>query len=124
MFIVIPSHFSLIAILSLALTAYTAYFLPLRQGILPSNIDDGPMRWFPILNGALGGVVFLDGFIRSKGSNSLAIAAIPGIMWCVIWIARRWANSIDFEGLEKLKYNVSSWTAETDLSIREHRLMF
>jgi hypothetical protein len=64
------------------------------------------MGWFPILNGLLGAVVFLDGFVRHQNNQSLAIATIPGFMWCAIWMARRWANSIDLDGLEKLKYNV------------------
>ena len=103
---------SLLAITSLALTAYTAYFLPLKQNILPSNPDDGPMRFLPALNGILAGVVFLDGLLRHRQVSEMVwIAAVPAIMWGVIWIARSWANSIDLEGLEKLKYNVSipSW---------------
>lgn len=108
-FIFIPSRLSLLAITSLALTAYTAYFLPLGQGILPTNLDDGPLRFIPVLNGVLASVVLLDGLIRhGRSSEMVWIAAVPGIMWCAIWIGRRWATSIDLEGLEKLKYNVSS----------------
>jgi len=101
---------SLLAITSLALTAFTAYFLPLKQGLLPLNQDDGPLRYIPVLNGILAVVVFLDGFVCHKSSETLWIAAIPSVMWVAIWIARSWANSIDLEGLEKLKYNVSSYT--------------
>jgi len=95
-----------LAITSLALTAYTAYFFPLRQRILPTNLDDGPLRFIPLLNGVLAGVVFLDGLVGSKSPEMVWIAAVPGIMWCVIWVGRSWATSIDLEGLEKLKYNV------------------
>lgn len=69
-------------------------------------MDDGPLRFIPSLNGLLAGVVLLDGLVRSKSSEMLWIAAVPGIMWCAIWIGRSWATSIDLEGLEKLKYNV------------------
>jgi hypothetical protein len=101
---------SILAITSLALTAYTAYFLPLKQGVLPRNLDDGPMRYLPALNGALAGVVFLDGLLRHhKGGEILWIGAVPAVMWVAIWIARGWANSVDLEGLEKLKYNVNSF---------------
>jgi hypothetical protein len=89
-----PSHISLFAITSLALTAYSAYFLPLKQGILPNNPDEGPLRFIPTLNGVLSGVVFLDGFIRHGRTEALWIAAIPGIMWCATWIARSWANTM------------------------------
>jgi hypothetical protein len=101
---------SLLAITSLALTAFTAYFLPMKQGLLPLKQDDGPLRYIPVLNGILAGVVFLDGFVHQKSNETLWIAAIPSVMWVAIWIARSWANSIDLEGLEKLKYNVSSYT--------------
>ena len=74
------------------------------------NQDDGPLRYIPMLNGILAGVVFLDGFVRHKSSETLWMAAIPSVMWAAIWIARSWAKSIDLEGLEKLKYNVSSYT--------------
>ena len=102
---------SLLAITSLALTAYTAYFLPLKQSVLPSNLDDGPMRFLPVLNGILAGVVFLDGILRhSQGSEMVWIGAVPAILWTAIWIARSWANSIDLEGLEKLRYNVNQFS--------------
>jgi hypothetical protein len=98
---------SLLAITSLALTAFTAYFLPLKQTLLPFNSDDGPMRLLPGLNGILAGVVFLDGLLRHRqGSEMVWIGAVPSVMWGAIWIARSWANSIDLDGLEKLKYNV------------------
>jgi hypothetical protein len=98
---------SLLAITSLALTAYTAYFLPLKQRLLPTDPDDGPLRYIPVLNGVLGGVVLLHGFIRHHSTEDLWIAAVPSIMWIALWIARYWAVSIDLEGLEKLKYNVT-----------------
>jgi hypothetical protein len=97
---------SLLAITSLSLTAFTAYFLPLQQRLLPTNPDDGPLRYIPILNAILSGVVILDGFVQHEDSETLWIAAIPAVMWSAIWIARYWANSIDIEGLENLKYNV------------------
>jgi hypothetical protein len=98
---------SLLGITSLALTAYTAYFLPLKQSLLPKNPDDGPLRFIPVLNGVLAGVVFLSGLVRSgSGPEGLWIGVIPSVMWCAIWIARSWANSIDLDGLESLKYNV------------------
>lgn len=98
---------SLLATTSLALTAYTAYFLPLKQGMLPTNPDHGPLRYIPILNGILACVVILDGFVRHNGSDMLWMASIPAFMWVAIWVGRRWANSIDVDGLEKLKYNAS-----------------
>lgn len=116
---------SLLAITSLALTAYTAYFLPLKQSVLPSNLDDGPMRFLPALNGILAGVVFLDGILRhSQGSEMVWIAAVPAILWTAIWIARSWANSIDLEGLEKLRYNVNQFPPAHHLtrsSTKAHR---
>lgn len=119
-FILFPSRLSLLAITSLALTAHTAYFLPLRQGILPTNLDDGPLRFIPLLNGVLAGVVLLDGFVRSKSSEMFWISTLPGIMWCAIWVGRSWATSIDLEGLEKLKYNVSTSINVSNGSIKGH----
>ena len=104
----LPSHSSLLGITSLALTAYTAYFLPQKQHVLPTNLDDGPLRFVPILNGVLASVVLLSGLVQStSGTDGPWIAAVPIVMWCAIWIARYWANSIDLDGLEKLKYNVT-----------------
>lgn len=99
---------SLLAITSLALTAFTAYFLPLKQGLLPINPDDGPLRYIPVLNGILAGVVFLDGWVSHEDNETFWIGLVPTFMWCAIWIARSWANIIDLESLEKLKYNVCS----------------
>lgn len=66
------------------------------------------MRFLPALNGLLAGVVFLDGIIRhSRATETVWIAAVPSIMWIAVWIGRSWANSIDLEGLEKLRYNVN-----------------
>jgi hypothetical protein len=101
-----PSHISLFAITSLALTAYSAYFLPLKQRILPTNPDEGPLRFIPTLNGILAGVVFLDGFLRHGETEALWVAGVPGVIWLATWISRSWANSIDLEGLESLRYNV------------------
>jgi len=115
-FIVIPSHMTLLAITSLALTAYTAYFLPLKQGVLPTNADDGPLRYIPVLNGILAVVVILDGFVRHKDSQMIWIAGIPTVMWIAIWIARSWAKSIDLDGLEKLKYNVFILSPDSSLT--------
>jgi len=113
---------SLLAITSLSLTAFTAYFLPLKQSLLPTNPDDGPLRYIPILNGILAGVVILEGFVRHD-SETLWIAAIPAVMWSAIWITRYWTNSIDMEELEKLKYNVKNDTRSHLLtsSIKGHR---
>lgn len=104
-FIILPSHISLLAITSLALTAYTAYFLPLKQGFLPIYSDDGPLRYIPILNGILSGVVILDAFV-SKDIEAFWIATLPVIMWGSLWVARAWANGVEIEGLEGLKYTV------------------
>jgi hypothetical protein len=59
-----------------------------------------------VLNGILAGVVFLDALVRNRDSETFWIAVVPGVMWAAIWVARGWANNIDLEGLEKLKYNV------------------
>lgn len=114
---------SLLAITSLALTAFTAYFLPLKQGLLPANEDNGPLRYIPVLNGVLAGVVVLDSLVSHNDSEMLWIAVIPVVMWTAIWIARSWANSIDLEGLEKLKYSVKSYSKSKFLtsSIKGHK---
>jgi len=86
------------------LTAYTAYFLPLKQNFLPLNEDDGPLRFLPVLNGVLAVVVILDELV--KGGDGVWIGSVPMVMCIALWVARTWANGIDLEGLEKLKYNV------------------
>ena len=105
-FIIIPSHVSLLAITSLALTAFTAYFVP-GQGLLPNNSDDGPLCYLPVLNGILSGIVILDASVSRNDTTAVWIATIPVIMWGSLWIARTWATGVDIESLEKLKYNVS-----------------
>ena len=75
--------------------------------MLPNNSNDGPLRYIPILNGILSGIVILDASVSRKDTEALWIATIPVILWGSLWIARTWATGVDLEGLEKLKYNVS-----------------
>lgn len=110
-FIIVPSHLSLLAITSLALTAYTAYYFPLKQKLLPTNLDDGPLRFVPVLNGILAALVLLAAFARPKNPETIWIATIPIVMWCAVWAARGWANNVDVESLEKLKYNVNPFVS-------------
>lgn len=115
-----PSRTSILAITALALTAYTAYFLPLKQNLLPFNEDDGPLRFLPVLNGALAIVVILDELV--KGGDGIWTGSVPLVMWIALWIARTWANGIDLESLEKLKYNVLLSSGFANDSTRVHNI--
>ena len=74
--------------------------------MLPLNEDDGPLRFLPVLNGVLSLVVIFDEMV--KGGQGVWIGSVPMVMWIALWIARSWAAGIDLEGLEKLRYNVST----------------
>ncbi|GAM82866.1 hypothetical protein ANO11243_008520 [Dothideomycetidae sp. 11243] len=84
---------------SLLASAWTVWGVPVD--------GDGPLEeWLPRLNGLLAGLLGVAGLVAwSKGNAMIATwAGVPLVVYVVVMVAGRELRPLDFEGLERLKY--------------------
>ncbi|KAI9819417.1 MAG: hypothetical protein M1832_003980 [Thelocarpon impressellum] len=112
-------HSLLIAVLaltSLACTAYTLAFMPSSASAPPfataaaAAAYASPVeRWLPVLNAILCGLVALTSSVRGSGGRGgeggAWMAFVPGVLYAAVLLARREMRAVDVgKALEGLRY--------------------